>query len=191
MRGIHTCCPEAPSVININQNIVQLDGETSYFVDETFPGTAAQSQRITLTHTPYAAASVLLSLNSGVQRPVTDYIVVGKEVRLMFVPDTSDMLHFRYFATDSGAMVVPGGSELPTGFMMGFSGSPIPDGWLVMSTDTVVSETLYPSLYGFLTNNMHLVEATVGVNDDYQLKTLLTPYYDGTTMVSGSTIIKF
>ena len=190
MRGIHTCCPEAPSIININQNIIQMDGETAFFVDERFSGQAAQDQVITLSHTPYAAASVLVSLNSGVQRPVADYVVVGDQVRFNFTPNPEDSIHIRYFSKESGAMIAPSGSEMPVGFTMGYSGTPIPDGWLTLNTDVTVSEAAFPDLYAFLTNNMHLVEETIAPNDDYRLKTIMTPYYTGGQMLSGATIIK-
>lgn len=192
MRGIHTCCPEAPSTINISQNIVEMDGETAFFVDERFTGAEAPTGVITLDYTPYAAASVQVSLNSGVQRPVNDYVVVGKQVRLNFIPETTDKIHVRYFSKESGAAVVPGGSELPTGFTMGYNGiGEAPDGWLYLDGVQTVTAA-HEDLFAYLVANTHLLTGYTPGDTTLTLRNIQTPYYDAEsgTMQVGKTIIK-
>lgn len=192
MRGIHTCCPEAPSTINITQNIIEMDGETAFFVDERFTGAEAPTGVITLDYTPYAAASVQVSLNSGVQRPVNDYVVVGKQVRLNFIPETTDKIHVRYFSKESGAAVVPGGSELPTGFTMGYNGiGEAPDGWLYLDGVQTVTAA-HEDLFAYLVANTHLLTDYTPGDTTLTLRNIQTPYYDAEsgTMQVGKTIIK-
>lgn len=192
MRGIHTVCPEAPSTINVTQNIVEMDGENSFFVDERFTGADVVSGVLTLSHTPYAAASVQVSLNSGVQRPTSDFIIVGNTVRFIFVPAAADAIHVRYFALESGSTTVPGGTSLPTGFTLGYNGSTEPEGWLFMRPATTVTAAL-DALFAFLTVNPHLINETPGAGvESYTLREIMTPYFDVSTgtMVQGATIIK-
>jgi hypothetical protein len=194
MRGIHTCCPEPVSTINITQNILQMDGETAFFVDEHFVGSAVSNGILTLSYTPYAAASVQLSLNSGVQRLGVDFIVVGRKVQFIsFVPQATDLLHVRYFSSESGAASIVGDTGLATGFTMGYSSPSIPDGWLLMDGVTKVYDlAATEDLYAFLGSNLHLVLASSsdGTGLYRTLKSIQTPYYVDGQIMAGNTIIK-
>jgi hypothetical protein len=193
MRGIHTCCPEAPSTINITQNVVEMDGDTAFFVDERFTGAQVVNGVLTLSHVPYAASSVQLALNSGVQRLGVDFIVVGNKLQFVsFAPQASDILHVRYFSTETGAVTIPSGTELPTGFTLGYSAANIPDGWLLMSAATTVTNGEATALlFAFLTANPHLINETPGEGVvSYTLKAIQTPYYVDGQIMAGNTIIK-
>ena len=194
MRGIHTCAPEAPSTINITQNIVQMDSETAFFVSEHFVGSQVTAGVLTLSHTPHAAASVQLALNSGVQRLGVDYRVVGSTVQFIsFVPQATDVLDVQYFSTESGTTTVPSGDAFATGFTMGYSGATLPDGWLFLDGTTKVYDIVATeALYGFLSLNTHFVASsgTDGTGDYHVLKQIQTPYYSSGTMLAGNTIIK-
>lgn len=194
MRGIHTCCPSPVSTINITQNVVQMDSETAFFVDERFTGADVTGGVLTLSHTPHAAASVQLALNSGVQRLGVDFLVVGDKIQFVsFSPADTDVLHIRYFSTESGTATVPAADELPTGFTMGYSGATIPDGWLLMDGVTKVYDlAATETLYAFLGANAHLVlESGSDDSGDYHvLKAIQTPYYVDGQIMAGNTIIK-
>lgn len=194
MRGIHTVCPEAPSTINVVQNIVQMDSETAFFVSEHFVGSQVVSGVLTLSHAPHAAASVQLAVNALVQRLGVDYRVVGRTVQFIsFVPQAADVLDVQYFSTESGTTTVPSGDAFATGFTMGYSGATLPDGWLFLDGSTKVYDIVATeALYGFLALNAHFVDSsgTDGTGDYYVLKLIQTPYYSAGTMLAGNTIIK-
>jgi len=189
-RGIHTCCPEAPSTINIVRNVIEMDGQVSFFVNEVYTGADVVDGALTLRHTPYQAAAVQVVLNSGTQVPSRNYQVVGNKILFVgFVPVASDVIHIRSFQVgDNVSTLVQ--SELPAGSMIGFGGAGIapPEGWLFMDGTTVVTSA-YETLFSFLAENLSLtVEGVVGPS--YTLKALNTSYYDGQTFVAGRTIIK-
>jgi hypothetical protein len=190
MRGIHTCCPEAPSTINITQNIVEVDGTRALWVEHFFTGLQAKALGyLPLTYSPYARSQVLLMLNSGVQRLGTDFSVNANQILLSFEPADADVLHVKYFALTDGTSTVTGDSSLAVGTLIGYGGTAIPDGWLDMDGTTSHALATYPTLAAWLL-----------VNTDYELsrsathfvlKRLQSPYYDGTTLVSGKTIIRY
>lgn len=190
-RGIHSCCPEAPSTINVTRNVIELDGETTVFRDEWFTGAQVSGGNITLSATPYTASTVQLALNALTQRLNVDYIVVGDRVALNFTPAPADVLHFRYLVVGEGTSTVVG-SGLAVGTLVGYGSIGVaPDGWLLMNGTQQVTVAAYPDLHAFLALNLHLtVEGTSQGSGPYTLKSVLSSYYNGTTLVSGTTIIK-
>jgi len=195
-RGIHSCCPEAPSTINITQNIVQLDGETTIFMDEQFMGSSVVGGLLTLSKTPYAAASVYVALNSGLQRQGVDYNVVNNKLFFLFDVAVSAVIHVKYMAVGDGVSInTVVGSGLTTGTIVGYGAAGIaPDGWVLMDGATKVYDTAYAALFAFLAAHLHLTdgtgEHTDGTGDYYVLKSVATSYFDGSAFVTGNTIIK-
>lgn len=193
-RGIHTCCPEAPSTINVTVNNLELDGETALFVEELFVGTDVTSRTLTLTYTPYESASVHVMLNSTVMRPTFDYTVVADKIVFTFDVDSDDNIHVRYLRVGGGTVSIIE-SALAVGTLVGYgSATTPPDGWLLMDGTTKVYQSVYPELYTHLAANTHLTDGsgddTPGSGVYYILKSISTSYYDGATLVTGNTIIK-
>jgi hypothetical protein len=189
-RGIHTCCPEAPSTINVTQNIVELDGKSAIFTDETFTGGNVLSRVLTLSLRPYSQASTQVIYNSATLRPVFDYTVVGRTIVFTFDPSSADSIYVRYLVVDGGNVSLDS-AALAVGTMTGFGSiGTAPAGWLLMDGAQQVTGSSHPALYNFLTANLHLtVEGATGAT--YTLKPLSTSYYDGATVLVGTTIIKF
>jgi len=189
-RGIHTCCPEAPSTINVINNVIQMGGQQSFFINEVYTGSDVIGGVLTLRHTPYQAAAVQVILNSGTQIPTQNYQVVGNQVVFKnFVPAAADVIHIRSFQAADNVSVLEG-SDMPTGTMVGYGGvggSP-PSGWLFMDGITQVTSA-FSALHTFLGSNLSLtLEGTTSVV--YTLKDLSSPFYDGQTFVAGRTLIK-
>ena len=191
MRGIHTCCPESPSTINIVQNIVEMDGTRAFWAEKYLTGAEykAAGNYIQLDHVPYTRSQATLILNSGVQRQPYDFAISGDKVFLAFVPNDADLIHFKYFALTDGTSNVVNDSSLPVGSMIGFSGSSIPDGWMEMDDGSTHLKATYPALWAWLVINTDY--AVASDETTFTLKSLSTPYYDGTTLVVGKTIIKY
>lgn len=193
-RGIHSHCPEAPSTINVTQNIVQLDGQVTVWVDEQYTGADVPSRMLTLSGVPYSASSILLSLNSGVQRLGEDFTAYNNKIVFEFDLKPTDTIHVRYVRVGEGVSALVG-ADLPFGTMVGYATllAP-PSGWLKMDGTTRVYNTVYSDLYGFLASNLHLTTTgtptTDGTGTYYTLKSMTTSYYDGTQFVQGTTIIK-
>jgi hypothetical protein len=188
MRGIHTACPEAPD-ITVTQNIIQMDGTTSFFVRQQFTG--AQYLAIgylPLDYVPYARSSFVLILNTGVQQYTTDYTVQGDRAYLSFVPQAGDNITVRYFALTDGSTAVTNDSSLSTGMTMGFGGATIPDGWLDMDGSTSHALSAYPALAAWLVANPTYEASRTATH--FVLRLLSSTFYDGTTIVSGKTLIK-
>lgn len=194
VRCCNTCCPEAPA-ISVTQNILTLDGETAYWRDENYLGENATSRVITLPYTPYSAATVQVSLNTGVLRRTHDFVVVANTIRLMFDPADDDKIHVRYLTVGSGTVTLMS-SDSSVGQLSGFSGSTAPDGWFLMDGSQVVDATTYTELHAFLAAHTDLTDgagAIYGADEDsYKLKALSSSFYDvaSGTMVVSNTIIK-
>lgn len=194
-RGIHSHCPEAPSTINVTQNIVTLNGGQTIWQDDQFTGAEVVNKKITLSKVPYSPSSVHVVLNSGVQRLNVDYHLDGDIITFTFTPAASDFINVKYVYV-SGGLTSLQDSGVATGTMVGFGGVTAPTGWLLMNGVQKVNIEYYGDLYAFLDSNQHL---TSGDGDDgggsggqyYVLKNILTSYFDGTQLVSGTTIIKF
>ena len=194
MRGISMCCPEPVSTINIVQNIVNIDGETAFFVSENFVGAQVAAGVLRLSHVPHAAASVQLALNSGVQRLGVDYRVVGGTIQFIsFVPQATDVIDVRYFSTESGATTVPSGGVFETGFTIGYSGATLPDGWLFLDGTTKVYDIVATAaLYAFLSINTYFVSSsgTDAVGAYHVLRAIQPTYYSEGVMLASNLIIK-
>ena len=192
MRGIHTCCPEAPSTINITQNIIEMDGTRAFWAEKYLTGAQYLAVGyILLDYVPYTRSQASLVLNSGTQRQPTDFVIDGNKVYLAFTPQPDDKLHFRYFALTDSTSTIVNDSTLPTGSMIGFSGTTIPDGWLDMDGTTKHTLSVYPNLVIWLVANPDYYTVLGGDDEGkFTLRSLNTPYYDGTTLVTGKTIIK-
>jgi hypothetical protein len=193
-RGIHSHSPEAPSTINVIQNIVQLDGRTTIWVDEQFTGSDLVGRLLTLSYIPYSSSTILLSLNSGVQRIGEDFTVFNNKITFTFDVPPSDSIHVRYIKVGAGVSTIVG-ADLAVGTMVGYGAlTAPPDGWLAMNGTTKVYDTVYPLLFGFLSSNLHLTTTGTtsvdGTGTYYTLKSITTSYYDGTQFVQGTTIIK-
>lgn len=189
MRGIHTCCPEAPSTINISQNIIEMDGTRAFWAEKYLTGAQYKAVGyILLDYVPYTRSQATLILNSGVQRQPYDFAIFGNKVYLAFTPEDGDLLHFKYFALTDLTSNIVNDSSLATGSTIGFSGVDIPDGWLDMDGKTPHSCAAYPDLTDWLVANPTYALSNDG--DNFVLKALSSPYYDGTTLVTGKTIIK-
>lgn len=193
-RGIHSHCPEAPSVINVTQNIVELDGQTTIWVDEQYTGADLVGSMLTLGGIPYSASSILVSLNSGVQRIEEDFTAYNNKIVFTFTPALTDIIHVRYIKVGEGVSALVG-ANLAVGTMVGYATLQAPpSGWLVMNGTTKVYSTVYSALFGFLGSNLHLTTtgttAVDGNGTYYTLKSITTSYYDGTQFVQGTTIIK-
>lgn len=98
-------CPEAPSTINITQNTVELDGDSSGFGDEYFHADDVVAGTITLGHTPLTASAVQASLNGVLQgrdtgAPANNFTVSGAVITLGFAVGASDVVHVHYFWVD-------------------------------------------------------------------------------------------
>ena len=191
MRGISTCCPEPVSTINITQNVVEMDGTRAFWCEKYLTGAQYLAVGyIPLDYVPYTRSQASFVLNSGTQRQPNNFVVDGKKVYLAFTPQPDDELHFRYFAlTDSTSNIV-NDSSLPTGSMIGFSGDTIPDGWLDMDGSAPHSAAAYANLVIWLTANPTFATFSAPDPTTFVLKALKTPYYDGTSLVTGKTIIK-
>ena len=190
MRGIHTCCPSPVSTINITQNIIEMDGTRAFWAEKYLTGAQYKAAGyIQLDHVPYTRSQATLILNSGVQRQPYDFAISGDKVYLAFVPNDADLIHFKYFALTDGTSNVVNDSTLPVGSMIGFSGSSIPDGWLDMDGTTSHACASFVGLTAWLVANPDYAKSNDGTN--FVLKALNTPYYDGTTLVVGKTIIKY
>lgn len=190
MRGINTCCPETVPTVNVYQNVVEMDGTRAFWAEKYLTGAQYKAVGwIQLDYVAYTRSQCTLILNSGVQRQPNDFVVSGDKVYLSFVPQDGDLIHFKYFALTDGTSNVVNDSSLPTGSMIGFSGATIPDGWLEMDGTTPHPRAAYAALVVWLTANPDYLHAD---SDDtnFVLKALNTPYYDGTTLVVGKTIIR-
>jgi hypothetical protein len=99
-RGIHSSCPEAPSTINVTQNILKLDGSDAYFMDEIFTGAQiiASGNAAVLSRFPYTTASVTVFLNSGAQRYNIDYYIDRNRVVFYFPVDVDDTVTIKYIS---------------------------------------------------------------------------------------------
>ena len=189
MRGIHSCCPEPVSEVTINQNIVEVDGTRAFWVEAYCTGAQYKATGyLPLAYVPYTRSQSLLVLNSGVQRQGTDFVVSNDRVNLTFAPQDADVIMFKYFALTDGTSNILNDSTLTTGMTVGFSGAVIPSGWLDMDGTTVYTVAAYPALAAWLAINTDYAESLDASN--FVLKHISTPYYDGTTLVSGKTIIK-
>ena len=191
MRGIHTCCPEAPGTINIYKTELKIDSGEARYVDKTYTGSQfSGNNAIVLDYAPFSKESTFLFLNSGSQIPGTDFSVQGKILTLNFAPNADDVIHVKYMARIDGLTW----SDYPVGALIGLEGAVIPNGWFLMAPATEVYEANYPNLFAYLSANLGLVneEAVPDPGDPFTLKALSTSYFDPNInqLVQGQTIIK-
>lgn len=189
MRGIHTCCPEAPSTINIYKTELKIDSGEARFVEQVFTGSQFTGGSITLDYAPFSKASTYLFLNSGSQISGTDFFLSGKVLTLGFTPNADDVIQIKYMARVDGLVW----SDYPVGAMIGFSGTTPPDGWYFMDGAQEVHQNTYPNLHAHLADNLSLtVEGVDQGTDPYTLKDIATTYFDPNTneLIQGSTIIR-
>lgn len=181
--GCRDSCPSAPE-ITLNQTIIEMDGDTAFFRDEYF--TTAGNVHV-LAYTPYEAASVLVSRNSGVQRQPTDFIVQGNSIVLAAPLIAGEVLHVRYFATTGVSTL--SGSSFPLGSIIGFGGATAPTGWLWMDGTTSYEVSLYSSFVTLATANSWLLSNN-GTN--FVIKARSVSYYDSatSTFVTDPAIVK-
>ena len=189
MRGIHTSCPEPVSTINITQNIVEMDGTRAFWDEVYTTGTVYLALGyIALPYTPYARSEVMLVLNTSVQRQGTNFTVANNRIYLNFTPGAADLIHVRYFALTDGSSSILADSTIATGMTVGYSGVSIPSGWLELDGSTSHLQSSYPELWVYLqANTGYLLSSTA---THFVLNKIDTPFYNGTTLVSGKTIIK-
>lgn len=190
MRGIHTNCPEPVSTINITQNIIEMDGTRAfwdevYTTGEVYIGAGGF---IALPYTPYARSQVTLILNTAVMRQGPDFTVANDRVYLNFTPALTDLLHVRYFALTDGSSSILADSTISAGMTVGFGGTVIPTGWLELDGSTSHLQSSYPVLWAWLQLNTGYVLSSTATH--FVLNKIDTPFYNGTTLVSGKTIVK-
>ena len=193
MRGIHTCCPEAPSIININQNILQMDGTRAFWLEVYFTGADYLSMYapvggMPLAFPPYTRSQTTLVMNSGVQRYDHDFVINGAKLALKFAPDAGDLFQFKYFALTDSTSTIVYDSSLAVGTMVGYGGSTSVQGWLLMDGTTSHLKGVYPELWAFLDVHTDLLASSDATT--FTLKSIQSPFYDGNTLVTGATIIK-
>ena len=195
MRGIHTCCPEAPSTINITQNVVEMDGTRAFWVvDRRLGSEYVVASGFTLSYTPYARSQLSVILNTAQLRQGVDFTVTANKVYLTFVPVADDKIVVRYFALTDGTSSVLADSTLTTGMTMGFGGTVIPDGWADMDGSTPLSRAAGSEsgeLYTWCkTYAPTYIKEENGDANTFTLISNKTTYYNGTTLVTGKTLIK-
>ena len=193
MRGIHTCCPEAPSTININQNIIQMDGTRAFWLEVYFTGADYNSMYapvggLSLAFPPYTRSQTTLVMNSGVQRYGHDFVINGSRLALNFTPAAGDLFQFKYFALTDSTSTIVHDSSIAVGTMVGFGGSGEVPGWHRMDGSTPRPKGNYPQLWAFLETHSDLLESSDATT--FTLKLIQSPFYDGNTLVTGATIIK-
>ena len=195
MRGISTCCPEPVSTINITQNVVEMDGTRAFWVEQHFLGSEyVVASGFALTYVPYARSQLSLLLNTGAMRQGPDFTVTATKVYLTFVPQPDDKIVIRYFALTDGTSSVLADSTLTTGMTMGFGGTVIPDGWADMNGSTPLSRAEGSSsgkLYEWCTTYAptYIKEENEEANT-FTLISNKSTFYNGTTLVTGKTLIK-
>lgn len=192
MRGIHTCCPEAPSVINITQNIIEMDGTRAFWVDQYLLGSGVSSNSITLEYVPYARARVFVMLNTATMRQGFDYSVLGNKITLNFTPASDDLLHINYFALTDGTSTLVNDNSFSTGMTIGFGGAAgtEPEGWLRMDGTTLHLRTSYAGLAAWLDANDSYLNLTLTTGTHFVLKALQTSFFHEGSLIAGPTIIK-
>ena len=196
MRGIHTCCPSPVSTINITQNVVEMDGTRAFWVQDRYVGSDYSIVNgFTLTYVPYARSQLSLLLNTAQMIQGVDFTVSASKVFLTFTPVATDNIVIRYFALTDSTSSILADSTLATGMMIGYGGSGTQDGWLEMdgsATHSGTGDNL--ALFNWLaigTRSTDYCDAYVaGVGGTFKLKLVQTPYYNGTTLVTGKTLIK-
>ncbi len=189
MRGIHSCCPESVSTVNINQTVLSIDSGEARFVEQVFTGNQFSDNAVTLDYAPFSLASTYLFLNSGSQLGGDNFSLQGKVLTLQFTPDTEDTVQVKYMARVDGMVW----SDYPVGAMIGFSGSSVPAGWYLMNGVQEVVQVTHPVLHAHLADNLELtVEDTDQGADPYTLKAVAMTYFDPALnqLVQGQTIIK-
>ena len=195
MRGIHTCCPELVSTINVYQSVVEMDGTRAFWVEDRKLGSEyAVASGFTLTYTPYARSQLSVILNTAQLRQGVDFTVTANKVYLTFVPVADDNIVIRYFALTDGTSSVLADSTLTTGMTMGFGGVAIPEGWADMDGSTPLSRAAGSSsgdLYSWCKTYAptYIDEEDEDANT-FTLISNKTTYYNGTTLVTGKTLIK-
>ena len=212
-RGIHSCCPEGPSTINISQTVVTLDGTSVLTQVEQFNGSDLdQNNSVLLSLTPYSNSTVFVFYGTQALRLNLDYTVYGKELRFISDMDESDVFEVRYTAVSSGLSVDALQAGYATGTQVGYVSSTPPQGWLLMDGTTTVDSSGNAPLYAFLSANPTLTveyaefltgggnpenpdafpNYLLGLNplNTYTLINLRGSYYDGNNLVTTGTIIK-
>ena len=195
MRGIHTCCPEPVSTINITQNVVEMDGTRAFWVEQQFLGSEyVVASGFELDYVPYARSQLSLMLNSGAMRQGPDFTVTASRVYLTFVPAADDKIVIRYFALTDGTSSVLADSTLTTGMTMGFGGTVIPEGWVDMDGATALSRAAGSSS-GALYTWCSTYAPTYILSEDEEANTFTlianaSTFFNGTTLVTGKTLIK-
>ena len=194
MRGIHTCCPSPVSTINVNQNIVEMDGTRAFWVEAASLGSAYNpATGIVLEYTPYARSQLSVILNTAQLRQGVDFTVSANAVYFTFVPVADDKIVVRYFALTDSTSSILADSTLTTGMTLGYSpaSDTPPSGWLFMDGSKAHLKTGdNAALWAFLAANTSYLVAGSYAGDTFTLALINTPFYNGTTLVTGKTLIK-
>ena len=201
MRGIHTCCPEPVLTVNVTENIVEMDGTRAFWAEKYMAGSTYNTLgTIALDYVPYARSQVTLMLNTAVMRQGVDFAVNNQSIQLLFTPENSDNIHVRYFALTDGTSSILADATLTPGMTVGSSSASDvpPSGWLFMDPTLPVAtsgahlKSAYPLLWTFLASNTDYLEPGSYADPSltFKLKLINTPFYNGTTLVTGKTIIK-
>lgn len=195
MRGIHTCCPEPVRTVNVTENIVEMDGTRAFWCEQHFLGSQyVVASGFALDYVPYSRSQLSLMLNSGAMRQGYDFTVTATNVFLTFVPQADDKIVIRYFALTDGTSSVLADSTLTTGMTMGFGGTVVPGGWADMDGLTNLS-----SAVGSVTRDLYVWCGTYApsyiLSEDVEASTFKlisnkSTFFNGTTLVTGKTLIK-
>jgi len=180
-----TSCP-APVPVTVNVTEINFDGENASFRTARFSraggtitaDTAGIYRVISLPYVVSQPQSVVVALNSGVQRYNEDYVVSGDKVYLALEPQTDDVFVVNWFSSAP----VEGTSSLDVvGSIRGFASNP-GAAWLAMDGVTAHSKATYPDLAAWLVANAALVAASDLTT--FTLANFSLPFYNGSTLES-------
>lgn len=97
----NNCVPEAPD-ITVNVYSVAIGGTGANYHHDVFGIGDSQSSAglvFTLSHTPVQSLEVVVTVNGSVQRPTTDYTLVGTTLTLATALPSGEICAAHYLGT--------------------------------------------------------------------------------------------
>lgn len=180
MTCCQSSCPEPVSTVTVNQTIIEFGegNEALYRQDALFLDLNLQA---TLTAVPASMQAVGLYINGVLQNQGEHYTVNGQTITVNTQPPAGSTIIAKYLSAESESV-----SGVAIGAILGFGGTVAPSGFLLCN-GAAVSRAGYSALFA-------VIGTTYGVGDGsttFNLPTLQSPYYNGTTLVTGTSIIKY
>ena len=184
---VHQCCPEAPA-ISFSQTLVQINGSQVLFKDEYFgfnDSVLTDGRTFELAAYPYQAESVQVFLNSGNQRQGIDFVIFGQQLKLINPIVSGDQIHVHYLSWSGENLV---GSVAAIGEIISWGGNQAlaPTGFLLCN-GAAYSRTVYSNLFATIGTEYGAGDGSTTFN----VPTMRTTFYDGTTLVDRISIIKY